>query len=161
MPITADKGILQGNCTPTQGVLEPVGSTRQALRWMPTARTRPQSEAPTVPARPSGAGRRKPTTPLCLRPADGQPGVLDATGVTSPGNHSSQRSGAEVGKERSEEAQMLTVGSHAGLTLLGELTGETSRPFTPPSLWPLSSTCRADTSPNVPGAHWGQCHWVS
>lgn len=128
MPGTGDKGLLQGNCTPTQGALEPVVSTRQAL-WMPTARTCPQSEAPKVPARPSGAGRRKPTILLCLRPADGQPGVLDATGVMSPGNESSRRSGTEVSKETGEEAQKLTAGS-AGLTLLGRLR----RPLVPQSV---------------------------
>lgn len=108
-----------------------------------------------MPARPSGAGRRKLTILLCLRPADGQPGVLNATGMTGPGNHPSQRSGTEVGTERGEETQELTVGS-AGLALWGTFQAPSS-----PRLWPPSSTCRADTSPVVPGARWGPCRWVS
>lgn len=108
-----------------------------------------------MPARPSGAGRRKLTILLCLRPADGQPGVLNATGMTGPGNHPSQRSGTEVGTERGEETQELMVGS-AELALWGTFQAPSS-----PRLWPPSSTCRADTSPVVPGARWGPCRWVS
>lgn len=108
-----------------------------------------------MPARPSGAGRRKLTILLCLRSADGQPGVLNATGMTGPGNHPSQRSGTEVGTERGEETQELTVGS-AGLALWGTFQAPSN-----PRLWPPSSTCRADTSPVVPGARWGPCRWVS